>query len=140
MMIDVIVTEQQYETHPCGGRPLIGGSTPVDCHDRAQAVLWKLALLMHCHQLPERSFSFRSRQVPLCARCLGMLVGALLFPCYIRDLRIASLLIAVMMIDGVTQALCLRLSKNWLRFLTGIGFAIGCGGFLERGLRCLLNM
>jgi uncharacterized membrane protein len=45
-----------------------------------------------------------------------------------------------MILDGVTQALNLRLSNNRLRFLTGVGFAIGCGGFFERGLRCLWNM
>jgi len=112
----------------------------IACHDRIQATLWRVALVMHCHQLPERSFSPRSRQVPLCARCLGLLVGIFLFPCYVRDLRIASALIVAMILDGVTQALNLRLSNNRLRFLTGVGFAIGCGGFFERGLRCLWNM
>ena len=135
-----IVTTQQNGKQSCEARSPVAISALIGCHDRIQAALWRVALAMHCHQLPERSFSLKNRQVPLCARCLGLLIGTLLFPCYVRDLRIASLLIAAMMIDGVTQALCLRLSKNWLRFLTGIGFAIGCGGFLERGLRCLLNM
>lgn len=95
---------------------------------------------MHCHQLPDRSFTYQNRQVPLCARCLGLLVGVILVPLYVRNLYIAPVLIAAMMLDGVTQALHLRLSNNWLRFLTGVGFAIGCGGFLERGLLCLWNM
>jgi uncharacterized membrane protein len=110
------------------------------CHDLTQAALWRVALAIHCHQLPERSFSLRNRQVPLCARCLGLLIGALLFPCYVRDLRIASLLIVAMVLDAITQAMKLRLSTNWLRFLTGVGFAIGCGGFFERGVSYLWNI
>jgi uncharacterized membrane protein len=29
-----------------------------------------------CHQLPERSFQLWSRQLPVCARCLGIYAGA----------------------------------------------------------------
>lgn len=140
-MMSAIITSQQDGIHSRGDRlSAVAISLLVGCHCRVQNALWKLALVTHCHQLPERSFSLGNRQVPLCARCLGLLIGTLLFPCYIRDLRIAALLMIVMVLDGITQALNLRTSKNWLRLLTGIGFAIGCGGFLERGLRCLWNM
>ena len=31
-----------------------------------------------CHQLPERSFSFRGKQFPVCARCTGVFIGEVL--------------------------------------------------------------
>lgn len=117
-----------------------GLSLLVCCHDGFQAVLWRLALVTRCHQLPERSFSLRNRQIPLCARCTGILIGAVLVPLYVVDLRIASLLIALMLVDGITQALKFRTSRNWIRFLTGLGFAISCGGFLEKGVQLLWKM
>jgi uncharacterized membrane protein len=135
-----IISSQQNGKQSCEARSPAAISSLIGCHDRIQAALWRVALAMHCHQLQERSFSLKNRQVPLCARCLGLLVGVLLFPCYVRDLRIAFALITAMILDGVTQAMNLRLSNNWLRFFTGVGFAIGCGGFFERGLSCLWNM
>lgn len=110
------------------------------CHDLLQAFLWHFALIIRCHQLPERSFSFRNRQVPLCARCLGISIGALAIPLYVRDMRVAVVLIAAMIIDGGTQALGLRVSKNWVRFISGIGFSLGCGGLVERGIHYLCSM
>lgn len=111
-----------------------------ECHDVLQSFLWHFALIVRCHQLPERSFSFRNRQVPLCSRCLGISVGALAIPLYVSDVRIAALLIATMIIDGGTQELGLRTSKNWIRFASGVGFSLGCGGFLLRGIHHLWNM
>src|SRR5664280_968808 len=94
-----------------------------ECHDLLQSLFWRFALIIRCHQLPERSFSFRNRQVPLCARCLGISVGALAIPLYVHDLQIAASLIGAMVLDGGTQALGLRTSKNWIRFVSGIGFS-----------------
>jgi uncharacterized membrane protein len=109
-------------------------------HDFLQSLLWHFALIIRCHQLPERSFSFRNRQAPLCARCLGISLGALAIPIYVYDGRIAASLIGAMVLDGGTQALGLRTSKNWIRFLSGIGFSLGCGGLLVRGIQHLCNM
>jgi len=129
----------------CVGDPAVrrGGALSLllrECHDLLQSSLWHFALIMRCHQLPERSFCFHNRQIPLCARCLGITVGALVVPLYARDFRIAALLIAAMVIDGGAQALGLRMSKNWLRFASGIGFSLGCGGLVERGIQHLCNM
>ena len=57
----------QSDFHPNSvGRPS-GASVLEGCHEVLQSWLWRLALITHCHQLADRSFSFRGRQVPLCA-------------------------------------------------------------------------
>lgn len=108
-------------------------------YERARGLLWRVALVIHCHQRADRSFVFRRRQVPLCARCLGLLFGVTLVPLYCTDPRLATALIVVMLLDGCTQALHLRESRNWLRFLTGIGFSLGCGGWLVKACHYLWN-
>jgi uncharacterized membrane protein len=138
-----ILAENMNLTSNCHGEPTAKDglhSLLGEGHDLLQSFLWHFALIVRCHQLPERSFSFRSRQVPLCARCLGIYLGALAIPLYACDLRIAAALIALMIIDGGTQALGLRVSKNWIRFASGIGFSLGCGGLLERGIQHLCSM
>jgi len=101
-------------------------------HDTFQYVLWRVGLAMHCHQRPDRSFFIGGRQVPICARCLGILIGSALVPLYCHDLFLATVFITAMMLDGATQALHLRESRNWLRLITGVGFAVGCGGLIGR--------
>ena len=108
-------------------------------YERARGLLWRVALVIHCHQRADRSFVFRRRQVPLCARCLGLLFGVTLVPLYCTDPRLSTALIVVMLLDGGTQALHLRESRNWLRFLTGIGFSLGCGGWLVKAFHYLWN-
>ena len=109
-------------------------------YERARGLLWRVARVIHCHQRADRSFFLRGRQVPVCARCLGLLLGVTLVPLYCPDLRLAAALIAVMLLDGSTQALHLRESRNWLRFLTGIGFSLGCGGWLVKTCQHLWNI
>jgi uncharacterized membrane protein len=123
----------------CGER-LIQHSVFSECHELVQRFLWRFALIIRCHQLPERSFCFRNRQVPVCARCLGILLGVFAVPFYIHDLRIAVALILAMIIDAGTQGIGLRSSRNWLRFATGFGCSLGFGGLIERGIHHLWNM
>lgn len=130
-----------YHDADCASQREMGsGRTIVEqAHDWTQAGLWRLALVMHCHQRPERSFFYNGRQVPLCARCLGLLLGTALVPLYCTDLRLASALMLAMILDGLTQALALRESRNWLRLASGIGFALGGGGLLIRACHHIWN-
>jgi len=78
-----------------------------------------------CHRLPERSFFFRGRQFPLCSRCTGLIVGLWFYPFFIFNIITLPLFFILsmhvpMIIDGMTQSLCKRESKNWLRFMTGL--------------------
>jgi len=78
-----------------------------------------------CHRIPERSFFFRDKQFPLCARCTGLAVGYLFYPFFLFGLFNFSLLPLIllqlpMVIDGVTQLIFTRESTNWLRFVTGL--------------------
>jgi hypothetical protein len=52
-------------------------------HGVAQNYLYRVSLFWHCHQLQERSFFIRGRQMPLCARCTGILLGLAVFPMYV---------------------------------------------------------
>ncbi|WP_243577940.1 DUF2085 domain-containing protein [Clostridium minihomine] len=82
-----------------------------------------------CHQMPERSFSFRNYQFPLCARCTGIITGEIvsLFFSFFAPLSWKIILLLIpMAIDGFTQLRGWRTSTNLLRFITGLlgGYAI----------------
>lgn len=86
--------------------------------------------LVTCHKLPERSFFFRGKQFPVCARCTGIYLGYLSFPFFTFDLVHLSLLFSLMLIiptfiDGMLQAYLGRESNNTLRLITGIMSGIG---------------
>lgn len=79
----------------------------------------------------------RGRQTPLCARCLGILVGPILAPAWatLVPVVVSGIVVVLFVVDGVTQLLCLRQSNNWLRFATGTGFSASIVGFGWRLLR-----
>lgn len=84
-----------------------------------------LKYMFFCHQLPERSFFFKGRQFPLCARCTGILIGYIIGIIYIlvfRDLHIVIelLLMIPLLIDGTGQYLGYFKSTNIRRLITGI--------------------
>ena len=92
-----------------------------------------LYYLFYCHRLPERSFFFNGKQLLLCARCTGVLVGYLLgflvliFRFHIPFI-ITLLLFVPLAIDGCGQHFKYWESNNIRRFLTGIcaGVAVIC--------------
>lgn len=86
---------------------------------------------LSCHQMYERSFTFKGYQFPVCARCTGIFIGHVIaiFLC-IMNVRISSricvLLILIMAYDGFLQLFKIKKSTNIRRLITGILAGAGC--------------
>ena len=83
-----------------------------------------------CHRKPERSFFWKGKQLPLCARCTGINLGYFIFPLFIfRLIEIpllwTALLIVPTYIDGLVQAYFNIESTNTRRFVTGLMSGVG---------------
>ncbi|MCK6629252.1 MAG: DUF2085 domain-containing protein [Anaerolineae bacterium] len=110
-------------------------SPPLTLLDKTQAIGYAV-----CHQIPARSFHLAGQPLPLCARCTGIYLGALLGivgmalmrRCHSVEFPPRSLLITLlaftglMGIDGVNSYLSffpklphLYEPQNWLRLTTG---------------------
>lgn len=82
-----------------------------------------------CHQIPERSFFYKGKQFPVCARCTGVFLGQLLAVILailkkdIKKFSLIAILISIMGIDWGIQEVNIKESTNTRRFITGI-----CGG------------
>ncbi len=88
-----------------------------------------LRLFFGCHARPDRSFYFRGKQFPICARCTGELVGMILcIPTLIfwgcPSFGIVLLLMVPLIIDGSVQKLTSYESGNIRRLITGILFGM----------------
>jgi uncharacterized membrane protein len=86
--------------------------------------------LSHCHRKPERSFFWKGKQFPVCARCTGIHLGYLSFPLFLfsvisLNFWITILMIVPTLVDGLTQAFLKRESNNLLRVTTGLMAGIG---------------
>lgn len=92
-----------------------------------------------CHCRPDRSFFINNHQFPVCARCTGIYISALLyvllylffisfrFLVYSNNYIIIPILCIIpCFIDGITQYTGLRESTNFIRVFTGFlaGFNI----------------
>ena len=97
-----------------------------------------------CHRIDIRSFHLGVRQLPLCARCTGMYLGAMLGLAYQQVLGrrrggmpprhvlvVLGLFVAAFGVDGVNSYLhlfpgapSLYQPQNWLRLLTGTGMGL----------------
>lgn len=88
-----------------------------------------LQIFFGCHARPDRSFYFRGRQFPICARCTGELVGMIIgiliaVCCGCLDFWIVCLMMLPLVVDGFTQRLTAYESNNMRRLWTGILFGI----------------
>lgn len=83
-----------------------------------------------CHQLPERSFFIGKYQMPICARCLGVIIGyitsiiLLIFNFHI-NIYISLLFIFITLLDWSLQFFNILISNNFRRLITGILGGIG---------------
>jgi uncharacterized membrane protein len=87
-----------------------------------------------CHRIPERTFNVKGIYFPVCSRCTGFYMGAVIFfICalnYFINYSLTILLIAFMgilpmILDGLIQHSGLRESSNKIRFISG--FLAGLG-------------
>ena len=85
-----------------------------------------LPIIFGCHCLEARSFHYKGRRLPLCARCTGELVGILLclvsFPVARLEIPPSLWLLLPLVLDGGLQALTPYESGNGRRFATGLLF------------------
>jgi uncharacterized membrane protein len=115
-------------------------NTPSGILGKADAVGYAV-----CHRIDVRSFHLGTRQLPLCARCTGMYLGAMLGFAYQsvigkkrsgapawRVIACLAIFLAAFGVDGVNSYLhffpgapSLYQPQNWLRLLTGSGMGLG---------------
>lgn len=77
--------------------------------------------------MPERSFHFKGRKFPLCARCTGVFLGYSTLSLFHLGVITPNLLLITvfslpMLIDSLTQSYGVRESNNILRLMTGFMF------------------
>jgi uncharacterized membrane protein len=90
-----------------------------------------------CHQLPTRCIWIFGSNMGLCSRCFGIYLGLFLIGILLGwkginrfFWRSAIILMLPMIIDGITQLKGLRVSNNYIRFVTGFMAGIGWGMIL----------
>ncbi|MGL4362434.1 MAG: DUF2085 domain-containing protein [Cellulosilyticaceae bacterium] len=110
--------------------------------DRNEA-LWikgmKFGNILGCHQMPERSFFVKGYQMPVCARCCGVIVGYIIFlltnKVYSLGMGMSFVCCGIMFIDWFVQYIQVLQSNNIRRVITGI---IGGYGFISLVINIIL--
>lgn len=88
-----------------------------------------LRIFFMCHCRADRSFFYKGRQFPVCARCTGELIGmifAIPIAFKVKDLSwlYIILLSLPLILDGFIQLLTKYESNNFKRVVTGFLFGI----------------
>ncbi|MGL4655278.1 MAG: DUF2085 domain-containing protein [Sarcina sp.] len=83
-----------------------------------------------CHQKPERSFFIKGQQMPICARCTGILIGYIIGIILCFFIKNESIITPILLatptgIDGFGQLFEKWQSNNFRRCFTGIFAGIG---------------
>ena len=88
-----------------------------------------LPIILGCHCRADRSFFWRGKQFPICARCTGELVGMIagLVLCFFPRpaVWVMPVLMVPMIADGLIQLKTAYESTNPRRFVTGVLFGYG---------------
>jgi uncharacterized membrane protein len=103
-------------------------------HHALAALVLREFFIRLCHQRPERSLTFAGFPVAICARCLGVYVGAA-FGCLLRLRRQSALWIFVTVIvlnaaDVAAESATLHPGIAWMRLILGTLLGIGTGALL----------
>lgn len=88
-----------------------------------------------CHRRPDRSFFWKGKQFPVCARCTGLYAGYVLGVVLALGMwpwvsYAAILLLIPLLLDSLTQYWQWRTSTNLLRFSTGLLGGTGIVSFV----------
>ena len=88
-----------------------------------------LPVIFGCHCREDRSFHYKGRRFPICARCTGELAGLVLgfgmfFVCPL-PLPACLAIMVPMVADGFRQLLTAYESTNLRRLCTGLLFGLG---------------
>lgn len=110
--------------------------------------LMELCSKTGCHQRPDRSFFLFGCQMPLCARCTGLvagqIVGALISVFTAVSPAVSSSLLLPMAADGLLQLGGIKESTNRRRLITGllggIGIALLYGYLLRTAVRAFKKL
>lgn len=85
-----------------------------------------LPIFFGCHTREDRSFFFKDKKFPICARCTGELLGIILAPFllifYKPSIFFNLIIMLPMVLDGFLQLLTRYESNNTKRLITGILF------------------
>ena len=88
-----------------------------------------LPVFFGCHCRSDRSFHWKEKQFPVCARCTGelsgILAGIVTGVFYLFPIFTCLLLLLPLVLDGLIQFLSSYESNNIRRYLTGVLFGLG---------------
>lgn len=98
-----------------------------------------------CHQLKERSFHYRGKQMFVCSRCFGILFGYIILSpiLFFLGLKIgfySIILLVPLVFDGLLQYFKILKSTNFRRLVTGLIGGIGLGLFIINLIIYIINL
>lgn len=97
-----------------------------------------------CHQMPERSFFIKKYQLPVCARCTGIILGELTalitFFIYNPPIVLDIIFMIPLIIDGIVQYKSKYESNNIKRLITGYLFGYAMISLFVSLIICLIKL